>query len=224
MTIRDRGKLIIENLAPLIGARPNNKRWNSRTASVVVKNLRIASLLCLDLENDTLVDNCIKYKFRNKLTLQAANIHKMASEYSPSVLNTDYILESVRNGKDLIEIKDLLFFQSLNKRINDSAIIDILETETEYKTSKIYNYLLFILLECFSLYYSLYEFAVEGKEPDKMQLGRKRINELANAIEYVKYKLGQENLNTINLTHHLSVLLMNVLAVNYDINKYFIEN
>lgn len=224
MTIRDRGKLIIENLAPLIGARPNSKRWNPRTASVVVKNLRIASLLCLDLENDTLVDNCIKYKFRNKLTLQAANIHKMASEYSPSVLNTDYILESVRNGKDLIEIKDLLFFQSLNKRINDSAIIDILETETEYKTSKIYNYLLFILLECFSLYYSLYEFSVEGKEPDKMQLGRKRINELANDIEYVKYKLGQENLNTINLTHHLSVLLMNVLAVNYDINKYFIEN
>lgn len=224
MTIRDRGKLIIENLAPLIGARPNSKRWNPRTASVVVKNLRIASLLCLDLENDTLVDNCIKYKFRNKLTLQAANIHKIASEYSPSVLNTDYILESVRNGKDLIEIKDLLFFQSLNKRINDSAIIDILETETEYKTSKIYNYLLFILLECFSLYYSLYEFSVEGKEPDKMQLGRKRINELANDIEYVKYKLGQENLNTINLTHHLSVLLMNVLAVNYDINKYFIEN
>ncbi|MDK7377451.1 hypothetical protein QP531_06425 [Peptoniphilus harei] len=224
MTIRDRGKLIIENLAPLIGARPNSKRWNPRTASVVVKNLRIASLLCLDLENDTLVDNCIKYKFRNKLTLQAANIHKMASEYSPSVLNTDYILESVRSGKDLIEIKDLLFFQSLNKRINDSAIIDILETETEYKTSKIYNYLLFILLECFSLYYSLYEFSVEGKEPDKMQLGRKRINELANDIEYVKYKLGQENLNTINLTHHLSVLLMNVLAVNYDINKYFIEN
>lgn len=39
-----------------------------------------------------------------------------------------------------------------------------------------------------------------------------------------KYKLGQENINTINLTHHLSVLLMNVLAVNYDINKYFIEN
>lgn len=224
MTIRDRGKLIIENLAPLIGARPNSKRWNPRTASVVVKNIRIASLLCLDLENDTLVDNCIKYKFRNKLTLQAANIHKMASEYSPSVLNTDYILESVRNGKDLIEIKDLLFFQSLNKRINDSAIIDILETETEYKTSKIYSYLLFILLECFSLYYSLYEFAVEGKEPDKMQLGRKRINELANDIEYVKYKLGHENLNTINLTHHLSVLLMNVLAVNYDINKYFIEN
>lgn len=224
MTIRDRGKLIIENLAPLIGARPNSKRWNPRTASVVVKNLRIASLLCLDLENDTLVDKCIKYKFRNKLTLQAANIHKMASEYSPSVLNTDYILESVRSGKDLIEIKDLLFFQSLNKRINDSAIIDILETETEYKTSKIYNYLLFILLECFSLYYSLYEFSVEGKEPDKMQLGRKRINELANDIEYVKYKLGQENLNTINLTHHLSVLLMNVLAVNYDINKYFIEN
>lgn len=224
MTIRDRGKLIIENLAPLIGARPNSKRWNPRTASVVVKNLRIASLLCLDLENDTLVDNCIKYKFRNKLTLQAANIHKMASEYSPSVLNTDYILESVRNGKDLIEIKDLLFFQSLNKRINDSAIIDILETETEYKTSKIYSYLLFILLECFSLYYSLYEFVVEGKEPDKMQLGRKRINELANDIEYVKYKLGQENMNTINLTHHLSVLLMNVLAVNYDINKYFIEN
>lgn len=224
MTIRDRGKLIIENLAPLIGARPNSKRWNPRTASVVVKNLRIASLLCLDLENDTLVNNCIKYKFRNKLTLQAANIHKLASEYSPSVLNTDYILESVRNGKDLIEIKDLLFFQSLNKRINDSAIIDILETETEYKTSKIYNYLLFILLECFSLYYSLYEFSVEGKEPDKMQLGRKRINELANDIEYVKYKLGQENLNTINLTHHLSVLLMNVLAVNYDINKYFIEN
>ncbi|MDU3456597.1 MAG: hypothetical protein E7F47_01680 [Peptoniphilus harei] len=224
MTIRDRGKLIIENLAPLIGARPNSKRWNPRTASVVVKNLRIASLLCLELENDTLVNNCIKYKFRNKLTLQAANIHKLASEYSPSVLNTDYILESVRNGKDLIEIKDLLFFQSLNKRINDSAIIDILETETEYKTSKIYNYLLFILLECFSLYYSLYEFSVEGKEPDKMQLGRKRINELANDIEYVKYKLGQENLNTINLTHHLSVLLMNVLAVNYDINKYFIEN
>lgn len=224
MTIRDRGKLIIENLAPLIGARPNSKRWNPRTASVVVKNLRIASLLCLDLENDTLVDNCIKYKFRNKLTLQAANIYKMVSEYSPSVLNTDYILESVRDGKDLIEIKDLLFFQSLNKRINDSAIIDILETETEYKTSKIYNYLLFILLECFSLYYSLYEFAVEGKEPDKMQLGRKRINELANDIEYVKYKLGKENLNTINLTHHLSVLLMNVLAVNYDINKYFIEN
>ena len=224
MTIRDRGKLIIENLAPLIGARPNSKRWNPRTASVVVKNLRIASLLCLDLENDTLVGNCIKYKFKNKLTLQAANIHKMASEYSPSVLNTDYVLESVRNGKDLIEIKDLLFFQSLNKRINDSAIIDILETETEYKTSKIYNYLLFILLECFSLYYSLYEFAVEGKEPDKMQLGRKRINELANDIEYVKYKLGQENLNTINLTHHISVLLMNVLAVNYDINKYFIEN
>lgn len=224
MTIRDRGKLIIENLAPLIGARPNSKRWNPRTASVVVKNLRIASLLCLDLENYTLVDKCIKYKFRNKLTLQAANIHKMASEYSPSVLNTDYILESVRSGKDLIEIKDLLFFQSLNKRINDSAIIDILETETEYKTSKIYNYLLFILLECFSLYYSLYEFSVEGKEPDKMQLGRKRINELANDIEYVKYKLGQENLNTINLTHHLSVLLMNVLAVNYDINKYFIEN
>lgn len=224
MTIRDRGKLIIENLAPLIGARPNSKRWNPRTASVVVKNLRVASLLCLDLENDTLVDNCIKYKFRNKLTLQTANIHKMASEYSPSVLNTDYILESVRNGKNLIEIKDLLFFQSLNKMINDSAIIDILETETEYKTSKIYNYLLFILLESFSLYYSLYEFAVEGKEPDKMQLGRKRINELANDIEYVKYKLGQENLNTINLTHHLSVLLMNVLAVNYDINKYFIEN
>lgn len=224
MTIRDRGKLIIENLAPLIGARPNSKRWNPRTASVVVKNLRIASLLCLDLENDTLVDKCIKYKFRNKLTLQAANIHKMASEYSPSVLNTDYILESVRSGKKLIEIKDLLFFQSLNKRINDSAIIDILETETEYKTSKIYNYLLFILLECFSLYYSLYEFSVDGLEPDKMQLGRKRINELANDIEYVKYKLGQENLNTINLTHHLSVLLMNVLAVNYDINKYFIEN
>ena len=74
------------------------------------------------------------------------------------------------------------------------------------------------------MYYSLYEFSIEGKEPDKMQLGRKRINELANDIEYVKYKLGQENLNTINLNHHLSVLLMNVLAVNYDINKYFIEN
>ena len=64
---------------------------------------------------------------------------------------------------------------------------------------------------------------MEGLKPNKMQLGRKRINELANDIEYVKYQLGQVNLNTIDLTHHLSVLLMNVLAVNYDINKYFIE-
>lgn len=223
MEVRDRGKKLVKNLAPLIGARPDSKKWNPRTGSVVSKNLRIASLVCLDLKNDTLINNCIKYKFRNKLTLQAANIHKLAREYSPLVLNTEYFIESLKTGENITELRDLLFLSSLDKNVNDSAILDILEREREYEVLEVYKYILFILLETYSLYYSLYEFSVEGLKPNKMQLGRKRINELANDIEYVKYQLGQVNLNTIDLTHHLSVLLMNVLAVNYDINKYFIE-
>lgn len=223
MEVRERGQKLVKNLAPLVGARPDSKKWNPRTGSVVSKNLRIASLVCLDLKNDTLIDNHIKYKFRNKLTLQASNIHKLARDYSPLVLNTEYFIESLRTGENITELRDLLFLSSLEKNVNDSAILDILERDREYEVLDVYKYVLFILLESYSLYYSLYEFSVEGLNPNKMQLGRKRINELANDIEYVKYQLGQVNLNTIDLTHHLSVLLMNVLAVNYDINKYFIE-
>lgn len=223
MEVRERGQKLVKNLAPLVGARPDSKKWNPRTGSVVSKNLRIASLVCLDLKNDTLIDNHIKYKFRNKLTLQSSNIHKLARDYSPLVLNTEYFIESLRTGENITELRDLLFLSSLEKNVNDSAILDILERDREYEVLDVYKYVLFILLESYSLYYSLYEFSVEGLNPNKMQLGRKRINELANDIEYVKYQLGQVNLNTIDLTHHLSVLLMNVLAVNYDINKYFIE-
>lgn len=223
MEVRERGQKLVKNLAPLVGARPDSKKWNPRTGSVVSKNLRIASLVCLDLKNDTVIDNHIKYKFRNKLTLQASNIHKLARDYSPLVLNTEYFIESLRTGENITELRDLLFLSSLEKNVNDSAILDILERDREYEVLDVYKYVLFILLESYSLYYSLYEFSVEGLNPNKMQLGRKRINELANDIEYVKYQLGQVNLNTIDLTHHLSVLLMNVLAVNYDINKYFIE-
>lgn len=223
MEVRERGQKLVKNLAPLVGARPDSKKWNPRTGSVVSKNLRIASLVCLDLKNDTVIENHIKYKFRNKLTLQASNIHKLARDYSPLVLNTEYFIESLRTGENITELRDLLFLSSLEKNVNDSAILDILERDREYEVLDVYKYVLFILLESYSLYYSLYEFSVEGLNPNKMQLGRKRINELANDIEYVKYQLGQVNLNTIDLTHHLSVLLMNVLAVNYDINKYFIE-
>lgn len=224
MEIKENGKKIIRNLAPLIGARPSDKRWNPRTARLVCKNLRIASLVCLDLNNDEVLEGKIKYKFKNKLSLQASNIHKLAIDYSPLVLNTNYIIQGINRGRDIEELKDLLFMQSLSKEINDSAIIDILERQKAIELIDINKYILFILLESFSTYYSLYEFCYENKEPDKMQLGNRRITDLANNIEYVKYRLSKINLNTIDLTHHLSTLLMNILAINYDINKYFIEN
>ncbi|MBU5669503.1 hypothetical protein KQI68_06580 [Peptoniphilus sp. MSJ-1] len=224
MEIHERGKVILNNLAPLIGARPNSKRWNPRVGSVVAKKLRIASLVCLDLQSDIIYSGKIKYKFKNKLTLQASKIHELASSYSPAILNTDYILESVRGGKTIKEITDLLFLKSLDKSINDSAILDILEETKEYETKDVYMYILYILLESYSVYYSLYQFCYENVKPDKMQLGHKRITQLADNIEYVKCRLSNENINTINLTHHLSVLLMNILSINYDINRYFIES
>ena len=84
--------------------------------------------------------------------------------------------------------------------------------------------MLFILLDSYSLRYSLYRYYILGDELDLAEIRDERINRLINNIYYVKVKLEETNTNkTVDLNHHLSTLLYNICLIRKKLNNEFIE-
>lgn len=213
----------IDNLAPLIGCKIHEKKWSPYTGYKICKSLNIARLICLDLDSETYKKGLMTYKFNNKITLKTHNIHKLAREYSPEVLNTSYILGVVHDEVEPISIKELLFMHTHMNRNNDCAILDIFEENRQLQYNPYYRHVLFLLLDAFSLRWSLFEHFIEGADFPSVELRQERLDILAHNIRYVKTKLEETDPEgTSTLLHHLSNLLLNVLIVRYHVSNKMI--
>lgn len=107
---------------------------------------------------------------------------------------------------------------------SNSAIFNVFEEQKDLKLSRYYKHILFILLDSFSLRWSLYENEVEGIKFNQNELGIQRIDRLINNIRYVKMKLEEIDIEkTYKLNHHLSNLLLNILLVRYKVTREYIE-
>lgn len=221
---------LIKNLSPLIGTKVDSIRWCPSTAYQVCKQLRLASLVCLDLDKDMFYKGPIKYEFSNRISVDTYNIHQKVLEMDPKIMDTSYIIQS-QNYLDIPEdlkitmsINDALFYYSTNKIKNDSAIMDSLSGLGLIKQSCLYKYILFILLDSYSLRYSLYRYYILDDELDLAEIRDERINRLINNIYYLKVKIEETNTNkTVDLNHHLSTLLYNVCLIRKKLNNEFIE-
>lgn len=210
---------ISQNLAPLVGCKYDDKRWSPRTALLVCKGLDVAGLICLNV--DAFKDKgLINYDLSNRLTIQASNIHSLALDYSPIVLNPSYALGIPRYGHTVAEVKRLLYAQSLQRNINDSAIIDCIEEDKALIHHPLISALYFVILECFTLRMALFEYAYEGDDLNREQTNRARIDDLAGNIRYLKKGFGSDY---VNLQHHLSTLYLNIKLVKSNISNYYIE-
>lgn len=221
---------LIKNLSPLIGAKINSIRWCPSTAYQICKHLRLASLVCLDLDNDTVFKGPIKYEFENKISIETYNIHQKVLEMNPEIMDTSYIIQSQnfltipKDLQNMVTINDALFHYSINKIKSDSAIIDSLDRLGTIKQSYLYKYILFILLDSYSLRYALYNYYILGGDLDFAEIRDERINRLINNIYYVKIKLEEMDTNkVVDLNHHLSTLLYNICLIRKKLKDEFVE-
>lgn len=221
---------LIKNLSPLVGCKVDSYKWCPSTAYQVCKDLRLASLICLDVSNDKYYKSGIKYKFENKITISTYNIHKKVMEMDESILDTSYFIQNQAfktlpsDVKTTLSINDMLFFYAINKYKNDSAIIDCLETLHSIKQVELYNYILFIILDSYSLRYELYKHYILGLEIDYGELRQERLGRLINNVYYLKDKLESYDLNkTTDLNNHLTTLLTNLLLIKKKLKNEFIE-
>lgn len=210
--------IITDNLAPLVGCRPDDKRWVPYTGYNVCKSIEIGRLLCLDLSKDKTKVGSIKYEFDNEVSLKTFEIYKAVRDFSPSILNTSYFIEVKGENDKTIPLRDLVFMYAHFNRYNDSAIFDIFEKNKELKYMPYYKHVMLILLDAFSLRFTLFEHFTEGHPYDEGELRVERINRLANNIRYVRYRLNKWDANkTVDLNHHLATLLLNVQLVKYHV-------
>ena len=222
--IRERAELIVKNLAPLVGCKSNEKRWAPRTALEICKNLDIQALICMDIEKNKVLKGPIVYQYDNSVSVRAANIYKYAIAYSPIVLNPSYLIQVQGVDSRYARPEELLYMQSLSKKYNDSAIMDLLEDKKQLKYAPVYKHLLLLLLECFSVRYALFEFAVDGLELNRGDVETKQLDKLCSNLNYIKMKLEEYDADeTSELNHHLSNLLLNLRAIKYDVSRYFLE-
>ncbi|MCW6701387.1 hypothetical protein NH288_04725 [Anaerococcus sp. NML200537] len=217
---------LIENLSPLIGCKVDSPKWCPTTAYQVCKELRLASLICLDLEDDNFMVNGIEYKFKNKLTIETYNIYKKVMSFDDSILDTSYLIQvqdKINNSANL-SINDALFFCATNMVKNDSAIFDCLNDLKELKKQEIYKYILFVLLDSYSLRYSLYNHYIIGDELDYGELRQERLDKLINNVNYIKKKLEEYNSNlSTDINHHLTTLLYNLCLIKKNLKTEYIE-
>lgn len=214
---------IIENLSPLVGTKFESIRWAPTTGHQISKSLRLASLVCLDIDNDIFYDGPIKYEFSNKISILTSLIHTKAIELSPSVIDTSYVLTS-SNSSGATNLYDALFLYANSKMYNDSAIFDVLKTERRLILSAYYRHVLLILLDAYSLRWSLFSLVYLGSEYEYGELGSGRLDRLINNIRYVRAKLEEEDVVASSyLMHHLQTLLLNVEAAKYELGRKYIE-
>ena len=217
---------LIKNLSPLIGCKIDSVRWCPLTAYQVCKNLRIASLVCLDISDDKLVENKIKYIFKNKLTIETYSIYKKVLDLDDSILDTSYIMQvqdKIDEGTNL-SMKDALFFCATSSAKNDSAILDCLNDVKELGKQDIYKYILFVILDSYSLRYSLYNYYIAGYELEYGELRQERLDRIINNVNYIKKKLEEYNSDlTTDLNHHLATLLYNLCLIRKEVKTEYIE-
>lgn len=221
---------LIKNLSPLIGCKIDSIRWCPSTAYQICKHLRLASLVCLDLDNDVVFKGPIKYEFENKISIETYNIHQKVLEMNPEIMDTSYIIQSQnfltipKDLQNMVTINDALFHYSINKIKSDSAIIDSLDRLGMIKQSYLYKYILFMLLDSYSLRYALYNYYILGRDLDFAEIRDERINRLINNIYYVKIKLEEMDTNkVVDLNHHLSTLLYNICLIRKKLKDEFVE-
>lgn len=214
---------IIENLSPIVGAKFNSIKWSPTTGYRTAKQLRLASLVCLDIDNDVFYDGPIRYEFKNKLSIAASSIHSLARQLDTTVIDTTYVLTTT-NSSGATNLYDALFLYANSKMFNDSAIFDVLESNRKLRLSKYYKHVLFILLDAFSLRWSLFSLVRLEQDYEYGELGSERLDRLINNIRYVRARLEDEDVvESSYLMHHLQTLLLNVEAAKYELGKKYIE-
>lgn len=221
---------LIKNLSPLIGCKIYSLRWCPYTAYQVCKDLRLASLVCLDLDNDVVRKGPIRYGFENKVSIGTYEIHEKVLNLDKDIMDSSYIIQSQNyvgipeNLKNMTSLNDALFYYATNNIKNDSAIIDTLDDLGFVKQSYLYKYMLFILLDSYSLRYSLYNHYILGDDLDFAEIRDERLKRLIDNIDYVKLKLEEMNADkTVDLNHHLSTLLYNVCLIRKKLKDEFVE-
>ena len=221
--LKDKAEIIISNLSPLLGCKQKRKGWSPRTGSQICKNLQISSLLCMDMEKEKYQRGVITYNFDNKISIQTSNIYKYARLYSSLVFDSSYGIQ-VQDIPYLSDKSSQVFLQSLSSRYNDSAIMDILEDKKSLALTPVYKHLLLVLLESFSIRYSLYEFVYEGVELPYTEINSKHIKKVIDNLIYVRVKLEEfDSKETIELNHHLSTLLLNLKMIEKEISRRFVK-
>lgn len=222
--IKEKARIVVENLSPLLGCKQNTKFWSPRTGSLVCKSLEISSLICLDVEKEKYKKGFITYEFDNSVTIKTSNIYRHVRNYSPLVLDTSYALQVIEDATRLDSLTEQLFIQTLSDRYNDSAIIDILEEKKDFRLIPVYRHLMLVILESFSIRYSLYEFVYEDRPMEYTEINTNNINKVIKNLEYVRVKLEEFNTDeTIELNHHLSTLLLNLKIIEKYISRRFIK-
>ena len=218
---------LIKNLSPLIGCKVDSLRWCPTTAHKVCKELRLASLVCLDLQDDEIIRSGIKYTFKNKVTIETYNIYRKVLDFDETILDTSYIVqvqEKINSTEIGLSINDALFFCATNKGKNDSAIFDGLDELRQLKKNDIYKYILLILLDSYGLRYSLYNHYIYNYDLDYGELRQERLDRLINNVYYVKTRLEEYDSNlTTNINHHLTTLLYNLCLIQKKLKEEYIE-
>lgn len=222
--MKDRARVIIDNLTPLVGCKYNEKEWSPRSSYVVCRGLNIASLVCLNANNDKVLKRGYTLKFDNRVTLKTVNIYKLVKSYSPIIISQSYVMNLQNRRSGLSALKDLLQAQSLNPDNNDSAIVDILDSNKDMTINRYYQNVLLIVLDAYSIRHSLFEYAIEDKGLKRTEINTKRIERLCDNILYTKAKLEEVDAKKYcELNHHLSTLLHSIIAIKRDILAYYLE-
>lgn len=215
--------VIIKNLSPLVGSKQNSKRWNPYTARKITTNINIARLICTDTNADYYKKGFIDYRFTNRVTVKTHELYESAKNYSPIVLDDSYAIEVTAINGIPIPIRDLLYMHSFNDTFNDSSIIDILDSNRELRYCGYYKHIMLVLLDSYSLRWSLFEHFIEGKELDIGEVTSKRLTSLIDNIKYIKVKLEEwDSDKAIELNHHLTTLLFNVQGIKSQISDRII--
>lgn len=206
---------LINNLAPLVGTKIGKRNWNPSVAYNVCKNLRLASLVCLDVDKRCLGE----YEFNNRVSIKTYNIHNLALKRSLEIIDKTYIKDVDSSDFD----RRIMLF-AMKKDITDSAIFTEL-----YKSKKISKtiwnrYVLFIILDSFSLRLSLYDYLKDKNSYEYGELGSPRLDRLIGNIRFIKYALEKwDYKESASLIQHLNIMLYNVLRIKQDIKNEIVE-
>ena len=219
-------KVICDNFAELIGCEEDSKLWSPPTAGLVCSSLILAGSNCSNVSNQREDCGILSYQFTSTANSYMKDIWNKVLNYDTSIFNMNKMTSVKINSR--LSIENRLKVCINQSREYDSFIIEALNQNKELVFTDDYRRIMWIVLACFSIRYTVYDFAIGiSSAIDLETLNESFINRVIENIKYEKYMLTkQDNLHNVYeispdyISQQLSLLLKNCKQLQAYVISY----
>lgn len=218
--LQEISKIIVDNLAPLVGCRQNSKLWSPPVGFSVATKLNISGFECTNVARDSIdlgyieesleyrspLLNPVSYEFDTTVSELAKTLWESSKKLQYKVLDSSYF-STLKINLSLSQSEKMRICSEKCKEYNSTIYSALIQNQPLSYTPHS-RYLCLILLQAFTIRYALYDFALGlTSSIDSVSINHTLINTAIKNCEYEKYVLS-----TLDLE-----------CYNYDISPEFIQ-